>query len=178
MNLYNLHNEPRTLDKYDEVLQFPEFAYGKLKDDYYEEHTDEKLLHVISKSAEYSYKWANYCDKRFALGENAISKDPGFAYRYARDVLHSRFALGEEAIATDGRASFFYAKYILHDRFELGENSIRELILQNMTPALLNVAVTYAVEIMHERWDEEIENKMFAAEFIGMERYKNYFGLK
>lgn len=100
------------------------------------------IFETISKSAEYSYRYASNFSKRFKLGEPAISQSAKYSYLYSIDCSDdpafsvsgstARFELGEPAISKDAAYSYEYAQLVLKDRFLLGEPAV----LSNLTVAL------------------------------------------
>ena len=62
----------------------------------------------------------------FAKGEEAIAKDPEWAYKYARVVIKGRFPAGEAAIAQDSKWAYLYADEVIKGRFPEGEAAIAQ----------------------------------------------------
>ena len=111
---------------------------------------------VVSKSAEYSYRYARDKVKgRFKLGENEISKSAKYSYQYAKEVIKGRFELGEEAISKDAYYSHAYARDVIKGRFELGEEAISK-----DKETLAN----YAFDVIKGRLPEHLEKILLSDE--------------
>ena len=70
---------------------------------------------IDSKNSEYAYKYAVLLDRPFKAGEAAISKDPEYAYMYAKGILKGPFKAGEEVISKYPGSAYMYAKDVLAD---------------------------------------------------------------
>jgi hypothetical protein len=96
---------------------------------------------LFATNCEYALAYALLIKKRFAQGEEVISKHCHVSYRYARFVVRGPFPLGEPAIAQDAEFSFYYAKQVLNGRFLAGEEAIAKnphLSLKYMMEGLNN----------------------------------------
>lgn len=117
--------ESRRKDKHPEYKQAletsPQLAWRK----YGREPKElKKREHLWAKSAETAYYYADHLGRRFPAGEPAISKDPLWAFYYARNVIKKRFPAGEEAIASDPQWAYEYARQVIKKRFPAGEEAI------------------------------------------------------
>lgn len=66
-------------------------AFAKILECYGSKKDVTKYEKIISESAEYSYNYAEaVINKRFELGEPAISEDFYFAYKYAKFVIKGK----------------------------------------------------------------------------------------
>ena len=99
MNLYTYHNEPESLNDYEEAYEkVPIVLWSTMKI-----RGNRKLIkkhkHIFAKTARTAYHYAVRLRwGRFPEGEDAIVKDGKFSYFYAKDVIKGRFPEGEEAI--------------------------------------------------------------------------------
>lgn len=98
MNLYNLHNNSKTLYKYDEaIIKIPEIFMQLYRMD------EDKLKEL----------------------EDAIATSPKYSFMYANDYLEGRFRKGESAILTSPQLSFYYTRNFIKDRWLEAEDVIR-----------------------------------------------------
>jgi hypothetical protein len=119
MNLYNLHNNPESLDHYDVSSELvPDLFWQKY---WYSLNELKKREQYIATSARYSYLYAEKILKGpFKLGETAISENAQTSYLYAKHVLKGPFKAGEHAISENAHTSNRYAKVILEGPFKAG----------------------------------------------------------
>src|SRR4030065_565173 len=93
LDLYKLHSDPKSIKGHDVAYEkVPGLAWKKYKDQPDELKKREDL-------------WSK--------GEDAIAKDPYFAYLYAHDVLKKPFPKGEDAIVKQSGFSYWYAHDVL-----------------------------------------------------------------
>jgi len=91
-----------------------------------------KLEPIISKDAGYSYYYAiNIIKGRWELGEPTISKDVYYSYIYAKDVVKGRWELGEPIIRKNANTyySYCYARYVIKGK--LPDFMHNQMILSN-----------------------------------------------
>ena len=96
---------------------------------------------LFAANGDFAFAYALLIKKRFAQGEEVISKKCQLSYQYARFVIRGPFPLGEPAIAQDAKFSFYYAKHVLNGRFLAGEEAIAkdpQLSLKYMMEGLNN----------------------------------------
>lgn len=120
MNLYNLHDRPKSLHGHDRADKEVGFVvYDKYKHDEKALENDERKK-AMAKYPTHAYQYAMTTGKPFPEGEDAIAKHPFYAGRYARYILKGAFPKGEDAIATDPDEAFHYAA-LLDKPFIKGE---------------------------------------------------------
>jgi len=149
MNLYNLHNDPRSLHKHQEAhdtitdIIFDEIRKGKRINDRQltalASNPDAGVVYAvkylrgrfreaeptIAKVALASYEYAEKAiERRFPAGEKAIASDPTVALLYARNVIEGPWPEGEKAIASHPMRARSYALFVLKDKFPAGERAI------------------------------------------------------
>ena len=126
MNLYNYHNNPEELYKYE--------IFGMVQQeelDVFWEHM--KLEDFVGKDISEVLKYPNiayaYALKvikgRWEEGEDIISSQARESYLYALNVLENEFIKGEDAIAKNVSDSTAYAINVLKGRFPKGEAIIK-----------------------------------------------------
>ncbi len=123
MNLYKLHDKPKSLHGYEERDNVvPELIRKQIDSG---KPANAQQLKNIASNPELVYWYAITIIKgRFTEGEQAIASDPNDAYLYAKYVIKGRFPEGEPAIASDPWYAYLYAKYVIKGRFPEGEKDI------------------------------------------------------
>jgi hypothetical protein len=97
MNIYKHHSDPKSLKHYDAAHEaVPKLVWEKYKNN------------------------PSELKKR----ENALAKDPVYAYLYATDVLHGPFPKGEDTIAKSSVCAYLYVKNVIKGRWPPGEPAI------------------------------------------------------
>jgi hypothetical protein len=124
-NKLELHHYLELSESQKKLIKSPELAYNLAIGIFLDfSKTDPTLEKIISQSAHESYKYAVNTARRFKLGEPVISREPGNAFYYARDIIDGKWEMGEPAISKDSYHSLNYAFYVLKSRFKLGEPAI------------------------------------------------------
>lgn len=134
LNIYKYYDNPKTLPLHEEAtegLKWIDLISSYMLDDPEAEGiTEDELrakiqqhLHIISKSAEASYLYADYIlHHRFPEGEKAISSKPPYALDYCISVLakdpnwkykSGRWPEAEPAIMRSSVDAVSYAKHVL-----------------------------------------------------------------
>ena len=123
MDLYKFHTNPETLHGHNIAYEtVPELVYNIAKSG---KKLTDKQEDAIAKDPKYAYRYAYYVlDKPFPNGEDAISKDPVYAHKYACDVLKKPFPRGEDAITKDSYYAYKYAISVLKKPWPKGEDAI------------------------------------------------------
>lgn len=81
---------------------------------------------AISKDPYYAFEYARYfIGGKWPEGEEAISQEPGFSVEYAK-FLGERFPAGEPAVLGSPWSSFDYAREVIKGPWPDGEKSIRK----------------------------------------------------
>jgi len=109
MNLYKLHTNNEQLLGYEERLQVPIIAWRHVLY-YIQNFTGQDNKELIKKTEHL---------------QDAILKDPEFAYKYALRVIQGRWPAAEEIIATDYETIFDYSYDILRGRWRAVEDIMR-----------------------------------------------------
>jgi hypothetical protein len=148
MNLYDFHDEPKSLHAHEEA----DYKVVKVFWDKYRSKPEElkKREQAIAKNGNYAIQYAAYILKKpFPEGEAAIFKkpraaityaqkfgirnkdaekviaqSPELAYEYAKKVIKGRWPEGEKAIASRATSAFSYADSVLRAPFPDGEQTI------------------------------------------------------
>ena len=105
---------------------------------------------VDSMSAEEAYELASD-GKRTPVTDFAVLKYPGWAFRYARDVIQGRWPEAEPVISQDPQWAYFYARYAIKGRWPEAEPVISQ------DPKW---AYNYARDIIKGRWPEAGINEL------------------
>ncbi len=123
MNLYKLHDNPKSLHKYEERNNVvPELIKKQIESG---KPANAQQLKIIASDPDYAYLYArDVINGRFPEGEKAIASDPDYAYLYARDAVKGRFPAGEKAFASDPYYAYLYTKHIIKGRWPEGEKAI------------------------------------------------------
>jgi hypothetical protein len=146
MNLYLLHNNPKTLKNYDEdfnhmfyMIQFKNLSRTVSLNEW-DNLDKDKLKKFILSSPQFAYKLAdcfNTCGKNTLkvykdIIETSVSKSGEYSYKYAFNILNDRFYIGEEAMINDKNvnACLNYAIDVLNGQFEKAEPMISEYFYQ------------------------------------------------
>jgi len=96
----------------------PKEAYKKC---FFEKRRIPELESIIINDPGYSYKYAKDVIKgRFKKGEKIIITDKICSYRYARDIIKRRWKRGEKNIVNDPEWSYLYARDVIEGLFHLG----------------------------------------------------------
>ncbi len=100
MNLYKLHDKPKSLYGYEERNNVvPELIKKQIESG--KPVNAQQLKNIVSNS-ELALWYANDIIKgRWPAGEKAIASDPWYAYLYAKYIIKGRFPEGEKAIASN-----------------------------------------------------------------------------
>lgn len=154
LNLYKMYDKPKTLPGYNELnpvltsmqklLDYKRINPGEIER--LKEHS-----HLLARSAELATKFArDITGERFPEGEEAISKNAGYAYLYALNVLKCRWKdIGkpeaEDAIKKDLYWAYNYARNVIQGRFYEAE----PYIMKNPEHAF-----DYARDIIKGRWED------------------------
>jgi hypothetical protein len=86
----------------------------------------EVIEHIIKKSPEYSYWYANRClNGRWLEAESCIMKNAYFSIWYAQDVLKSRWIDAEPGIMVVPWGGYLYACQVINDRWIEAEPYIK-----------------------------------------------------
>lgn len=106
----------------EELQEDTDFEFAIYLTTFHDEVRWEREEPAISKNPEYAYLYArNSIKGRWPEGEAAISTDYYCAYEYASEAIEGRFPAGEAAIAANPEFAYRYAKFILKGRFPKGE---------------------------------------------------------
>ena len=112
INLYQLHKNPKKLEKYKD--------YGHLITKLIEKEYSEygPILHVIKRSPEYSYWYASRClYSRWFEAEPIIMTSSWYSYVYARNVIKDRWKEAEDVIMKEPWHAYSYAYVIMKTRW-------------------------------------------------------------
>lgn len=122
MNLYDFHDEPKSLHAHDEAdYKVVKVFWDKYKDDPEELKKREKAL---AKNGHYAIQYAlRILKKPFPEGEKAIFNEPHAAVSYAR-IFGIRNKDAEKLIAKNSYYSFVYAKDIIKGQWKEGEEAM------------------------------------------------------
>lgn len=126
MNLYDLHDDPESLDHHSLVDErVPKLFWPRLM---------AKTKNVTKAKQKEIFK----------PYEKFIINSPWYAYTYARVILMGRWIEAEDTIAQDGFSSYRYATEVLTGRFKKGEAAIGKI----------RQCIDYARNIMQGRFPE------------------------
>ena len=107
---------------------------------------DNNIMKLLSKNPGWAYKYACVViNGRWPEGEQAIIKNQELAYRYAKDVIKGRWPEAEEIISTNPALAYDYAKIVIKGRWPEGEQAISKNT---------QWASQYAKSVIKGRWPE------------------------
>ena len=134
MNLYNIHPDP-------ENAPYREWAFENVPELVWDRFTRgigyfarengwrpkeegirelKKREAVFTKDPKYAFLYAKHVLKgRFRAGEAALAKDPWYAWLYAHGVLKKRFPAGEITIAGSSYAEPYWDEFLESASFEV-----------------------------------------------------------
>jgi lambda repressor-like predicted transcriptional regulator len=124
MDIYKFHKNPKDLHGHHEANDIViDRIWSKLRKQ--KDRATPKQEEIISKNAQYSYRYAFYIIKGpWPKGEEIISKNAHYAYAYARDVIDGPWPKGEESIAKDPHYACYYVLDVLQKPWPKGEKQI------------------------------------------------------
>ncbi len=123
MNLYKLHDKPKSLHEYEEAHNtVPELIKQQIKSG---KPANAQQLKNIASDPYYAYWYAKDIIKGgFPEGEKAIASNPKYVYCYARDIIKGQFPEGEKAISSNPHNAYWYAINIIKGIWPEGEPAI------------------------------------------------------
>ena len=109
---------------------------------------DNNIMKLLSKNPRWAYKYARDINGRWPEGEQAIIKNPQRAYLYAQYVIKGRWPEAEETISKNPEWAYNYAASVIKGRWPEAE----ETIIKNPYRAY-----EYARDVIGGRWPEAEE---------------------
>ena len=115
LNLYELHKNPKKLEKYKKYNHLITTIIDRAYDIRY---NYEVVLHIIKKSPQLAYEYAACIIKgRWEEVEPVIMTSPAFTFYYARDIIKGRWHEAEPDIIKNPWRARDYAENVIKDRW-------------------------------------------------------------